>query len=754
VTDPAEIPGTQPGFPELPVYEGVFMGRIHPIFLRYILVFCFFSLLILLLFVPVYFYVSDFTRNNELAFIENKLRSGIELFDSTIKGLNNAALITGIDTRFNVFKSDTLKIRGDFSRINPYALTELQNTFRALLLPYPLIADVGILFSQDVILTPQRMFCYSRFYSFYDQFLKCGEYPYGDWVNLLISERPYFPVETYRSSDYGIYEAITFTVRQPGSGPGNQNILYATLPVRNILPLLSDDGIAEQGFARIYDAKGNLLFEKDNLARGKVHLLAEQSTVSQLRFEIGVPDTIIQKQLVRVRNLILLFALIAAALTILLSFLFAYESSAPIRSFLTRIDGTKNIGSKVKGGGPLSFRRLFSDLAESITAADVKLETSLRTIAYQADMIRTQTMDRALQRGLYDPQERENFLSLFPGFPEKYQLANVRYEAPRKLSFRKTAEVQLNLKNLLKAGLEQAYIQSVDRDMLIMILPVSGEAGDWYSRLRALGVDLMRQIDLTLNFSLSDIFDKPSDLPKAWQQLQLIRVLPDINHLIGVEQMKTVPAPQLPLSIDMLLMICNALRNANDAGAVVILGECAALLPEPEDPMLSELTFSMLSAMIVQLKTEYPALLQDIPSPVYARGNQRDLFGKQFPECFHRISERIRSQKEDNVTRFGRQILDFINEHFCEQGLYITMAADHFGISPPTLQKMVKSMTGQTFLAYVEKQRLQKACQMLSGDNCTIQEAATGCGFANANSFYKAFKRVYGYPPSNIRGPL
>jgi AraC-like DNA-binding protein len=79
------------------------------------------------------------------------------------------------------------------------------------------------------------------------------------------------------------------------------------------------------------------------------------------------------------------------------------------------------------------------------------------------------------------------------------------------------------------------------------------------------------------------------------------------------------------------------------------------------------------------------------------------------------------------------------------------MAADHFSISPPTLQKMVKSITGQTFLVYVEKQRLRMAYEMLSGGDHTIQETAAECGFANANSFYKAFKRVYGYPPSNIR---
>jgi AraC-like DNA-binding protein len=78
------------------------------------------------------------------------------------------------------------------------------------------------------------------------------------------------------------------------------------------------------------------------------------------------------------------------------------------------------------------------------------------------------------------------------------------------------------------------------------------------------------------------------------------------------------------------------------------------------------------------------------------------------------------------------------------------MVSDHFKISPPSLQKLIKNSLGKTFSVYVEQQRLQKAREMLAAGNHTIHEIAGNCGFTNTNSFYKAFRRTFGLSPSEI----
>jgi AraC-like DNA-binding protein len=39
---------------------------------------------------------------------------------------------------------------------------------------------------------------------------------------------------------------------------------------------------------------------------------------------------------------------------------------------------------------------------------------------------------------------------------------------------------------------------------------------------------------------------------------------------------------------------------------------------------------------------------------------------------------------------------------------------------------------------------------LLSGGGFTIQEISAKCGYANTNSFYKTFKKYYGFSPGKI----
>jgi AraC-like DNA-binding protein len=207
---------------------------------------------------------------------------------------------------------------------------------------------------------------------------------------------------------------------------------------------------------------------------------------------------------------------------------------------------------------------------------------------------------------------------------------------------------------------------------------------------------------------------------------------------------------RLPVNINMPQIIYLSLCNGNDTAACAILEECVSLFSETEDHLVSGLVFNMVHDIIMLLKLENPSVLINIDVPCYEGSRQEDLFKKDFPCCFHQIAEKIRNNREDSITAFGRKILDYINEYLYDPELYSAMVLDHFDISQPTLQKLMKIVTGQTFLVYVETRRLTKAYEMLLAGNHSIQEVAAQCGFSKADSFYKAFKRTYGFPPSDI----
>jgi AraC-like DNA-binding protein len=729
------------------------MNRHDPIFIRYILNFLVFALFILLLSVPIYRYVLNFTLKNELAFIEDRLNTGVAVINSTIEALNNVVGFTGRDSRFRVFKYET----GN-SDINPHLLTELQNTFGGLLMTHSIITDGGIIFSRDVILTRQRIFYATNLYTFYDQFLECGEVSYNEWRELLSAQRPFIEAKWYTSSDYGRYEAITFSTHWSDAHfPGGNILFYATLPINRLLALISEEEIRIRGFIRISDIQGNLLYETGSNSDGKFHVVSNQDMTGLLRFEIGVPASLVNDKMNPVKNLIFLFAAITGFVSLSLSLLFAYKSSQPLREFLKSIDITKNIRFEYehlnRGGSRKllkSLKTIFLDLSNSLKIVDTRLETSLQIIERQAQLLRAQIFEKALQRGVYDPADQADFQAVFPDFPKQFQLGVIRYDSPKIRTLHETVTSHLQLMDKIREQMD-IYIQSIEGKAIIMLLPLSDPGDRWYARFQDLRSKLNQQSEEVLSFALSEVFERPQDLPRAWQQLQLINALPGVEHMRSVEQVENNQDDnfRFPLNISMLQMIYTSLCNANDETAGTILRECAVSLPEPEDYLISELTYSMLSNMILLFKLENPFLLT-ITAPEYVPGNQSYLFKEQFPECFSQICKIIRTRKEKSITQFGRQVLNYVSEHLYDPNLYINMISDHFNISAPTLQKLIKTISGQTFLVYVEKQRLSKAREMLNLGRYSIQEIASSCGFSNTNSFYKAFKRAYGFSPSKV----
>jgi AraC-like DNA-binding protein len=572
------------------------MIRIHPILLRYLLIFLLFASFLLLLFVPIYGYVFDFTLKNELGYRVDRLRSGVAAIDASVIALNTTVISTERDSRFRIFKYNVLG-----PAANPYALSELRDAFNNMLLSHSLIADAGVLFSSEVVLTRQRVFYVPNQYVFYGQFLKCSELPWEEWKALLASGMPFVPVQSYTSLDFGRYDAITFTAYWARTNTPDEAVLYATLPVKTIIAMITDNDVASQGIIRIYDSRGNLLFEwnqNGGKTGGDMYFFTEQSTTNMLKFEIGVPSFLIDEKMRSVKNLLLFFTFVTAVFTVSLAVFFAWQSSKPLRKLLESIDTTKNIRSeyaslKTNLGIHVfkSLQRIYTDLAESISAVDTKLEYSLHVMEREAQLLRSQMLDK-----VYD-----------------------------------------------------------------------------------------------------------------------------------------------------------ALCGANDTAACKILLECTASLPNPEDPLIAGLVANMVSAMIARLKEENPLILSAVAAPEYIPGKQEILFGKQYPECFRQICECIKTDKEKGLTQFGRRILEYINGHLYDPELYIPMVSDHFNISPPTIRKLVRNMTGQTFRMYVETCRLSKAWEMLKSGGHSVQETAKACGFSNTNSFYRAFKRIYGFSPSEIQ---
>lgn len=97
-----------------------------------------------------------------------------------------------------------------------------------------------------------------------------------------------------------------------------------------------------------------------------------------------------------------------------------------------------------------------------------------------------------------------------------------------------------------------------------------------------------------------------------------------------------------------------------------------------------------------------------------------------------------------------RNVISFLVIHY-EQKLVLQDIADHVGVSTYYLERLFKQETSETPRTYLEKIRVDKAAYLLKSSDRTNLEICYDVGFQSTSNFYKVFRRLKNYSPSEYR---
>lgn len=104
-------------------------------------------------------------------------------------------------------------------------------------------------------------------------------------------------------------------------------------------------------------------------------------------------------------------------------------------------------------------------------------------------------------------------------------------------------------------------------------------------------------------------------------------------------------------------------------------------------------------------------------------------------------------------SRYGRELVQFINANLAIASLSPQSAADHLGVSTRYVHRQF-ALTGTTFGAFVMAKRLECVRRDLISENCSalpIFAIAFRWGFKDLSTFIRAFKKRYGCTPRECR---
>jgi AraC-like DNA-binding protein len=85
-----------------------------------------------------------------------------------------------------------------------------------------------------------------------------------------------------------------------------------------------------------------------------------------------------------------------------------------------------------------------------------------------------------------------------------------------------------------------------------------------------------------------------------------------------------------------------------------------------------------------------------------------------------------------------------------DQALDLKKLARDVGCAPPYLSRLVKQETGKTLLLHLRALRVEKASEMLSGNDRNVTEVAFEVGYQSLSHFSKAFAQEKGMTPSQF----
>lgn len=128
-----------------------------------------------------------------------------------------------------------------------------------------------------------------------------------------------------------------------------------------------------------------------------------------------------------------------------------------------------------------------------------------------------------------------------------------------------------------------------------------------------------------------------------------------------------------------------------------------------------------------------------------------DAFLTALRQTYQLLCEQAQKKRSStNATMIG-EIQTYLQQNYADPDLGLYKAATQFRLSEGYLSYFFREGTGTNFAEYLEKLRLSKAEELLKAGNITVDQIAKQVGYNSAQSFRRAFKKVYGISPTAMR---
>ena len=200
-----------------------------------------------------------------------------------------------------------------------------------------------------------------------------------------------------------------------------------------------------------------------------------------------------------------------------------------------------------------------------------------------------------------------------------------------------------------------------------------------------------------------------------------------------------------------------ALKSHDKAAALAWLCSLTAELSHYSSTPVSTCKSFFAQAAICLYELDHMSKIHAFPDVSSPMGIQDTIWNMSFLSdiedyIFQKLEDYFSINDEQYTQNpIAYQIKDYIEQHYTEESLSLTVLSEHFSISESYLCVIFKKTFDITINQYIINLRMSKAKQYLLESNRKIKEISELVGYRDCNYFIRLFKKTYHITPSDFR---
>ncbi|MFR8468959.1 hypothetical protein BLA28_32240 [Eisenbergiella tayi] len=733
------------------------------LFFRYGAFYLFIFMLFLFLLLPIYNNVYKIARRSIVEESYRKLHEGVLTVDGNIQRMTELAGILQGDEKYVRLSG----ISGSPDTKDYYTIRKLQEELIRLSRFQDVPLKFFILFNDNPIVLSDSMAA-TRTGEFYGKLIRYENMEEGDFYGLVSRTEgmKYIPEWNIRYLDGKSYDCFSYILKMPLDGMGNgKGNLVLVMDREQLLEWILPEGMEEDSFFYIMDKRDGtilmqngyewdtplMLTEKSGEydVNGRMYtVLSDDAQYSNLRIVVGIQRSLFQNSIQNVTAIIQVYIKVAILLFLAGCIWLAVYRIMRIKDLLTTLPHSqKDIW---KAGDYNYIKKAFSEI-------------NRRTDSYAGELkkmkgiVSNNILEKLFVRGIYSQRERLEVENLLGHKIEFYCVVSINWECDMMPA---ETELDISKKISVQTGtyLENNYNEGVitvnsGLKEVIILLPLQPEDDSYTDKISRLFEQVGRimgdEYGVTVSCGISDISMDIYNIHAAYLQAKTAARQNSGSRIVN--EYDAIKSNSYVVDFQYGAQLYELIVGGEAESISLFFDKLKKQLIQRKLESEDEIKhlFYLLRDGLYHAKKMLPQLSSELP----AYDMDSDVIGllERLQHCAEEMCGILVEKKKRRNPELKTRIVGYIKENYANPDLGAWEIAEACGISEKYLYQFVKEQTGRTVGELLENIRMSECESLLMETDKSVTEICTMVGFHSNNTFYKAFKRVYGIAPGKWR---